>query len=431
MLEAKFTTSIFWMSLNSILKLILMIFSFYLLSRIIDPEDFGKAALFVGFAGLITTTIRGVITQYIITKTNKNRAEINLLLCWAYKFFLKCRISVILILSLITFISFYFSILSPVIILQIWILSELLSVSYKSICEGNFQFKHLVLLENGAYILGYLLVVAVSAVKFDLGFLSILLGLLGESLVLLLGYYYLSKPYKHGDTKGNQNEFKFALKGMIQIRSLNYILSNVDYWFVGLAISHRALGLYERSFKLINLPCNIIFNIIERVFLPYISETRADNSTNYNKYGWVIFFVSSLLFSSYYLLSDSIFSLVRIILPQSGEWDEVLNIVLILSFLVPAKIILKFMDTYLRAHSELHLLAKLKIVTLVSIFISLILADSLYQISLSISLAYNLCAFFYIILVASLKHYLVRSLVFLIPFLIYILLNYESFFRIN
>lgn len=419
------------MSLNSILKLILVIFSFYLLSRIIDPEDFGKAALFVVFAGLISTTIRGVITQYIITKTNKNRAEINLLLSWAYNFFLKCRIAVILILSLITLISFYFSILAPVIILQIWIIVELLSVSYKSICEGNFEFKHLVLLENGAYITGYLLVVVVSVVKFDLGFLSILLGLLGESLVLLLGYYYLSKPYNHGDTKGNENEFKFTLKGMIQIRSLNYILSNVDYWFVGLAISHRALGLYERSFKLINLPCNMVFNIIERVFLPYISESRGNNRTNNNKYGGVIFFVSSLLFSSYYLLSDSIFSLVRLILPQNGEWDEVLNIVLILSFLVPGKIILKFMDTYLRAHSELNLLAKLKIITLVAIFISLILADSIYQVSYSISLAYNLCAFFYIILVASLKQYFAQSLFFLIPFFIYILLNYESFFRIN
>lgn len=431
MLRNRLTDSIIWMGLNSFLKLALMIISFYLLSRVIDPKEFGKSALFVGFAGIITTTMRGVITQYVITKTNKNRSEINLLFCWATEFVLKFRLLVILGFTALFIIFAYYSILIPSIILQIWIITELISVSFKSICEGNFVFKKLVLLENGGYLVGYLLVAFVAGYKLELGYLSILLGLLGESLLLSFGYYFLSKPFNSGGTIGNKSEFKGTLSGMIPIRSLNYILSNIDYWYTGLIIGYRALGLYERSFKLINLPCNIMFNVIERVFFPHLAQKNSNSITNHLNHSGIIFLASSIIFYFYFLFSDDLVSLVNLILPANGKWDELLEIVYILSFLIPAKIVLKFIDTFLRARSELKLLTKLKALTLVSIIVSLILSQSLYDLSLFVSLAYNFCALLYLLVVAYCMNWHTFILPFLIPFCTYVFLNYANFYLFN
>lgn len=394
--------SLIWMTLNSVTRFILVILGFVVLARVLRPEDFGQAALVFSIVGLANSIFEGGIKQFTIVHSDRNfLTTCKILKCLPKLIIFRC----VLLLLLLALVGAnlhlgvgWFSIILGL----LWMVTSTFAASFAALIESDFGFGRVFAVEIPAYALGYLLVAYLAGVC-GLGVNALLLAALSQSLLMFMGFFALSRKVRGAVAlpESNVDEFSEVFRKMGVVRLLNYTFMNVDYWFIGGFVGAYSLGIYERSFKILNAPITLGMGIVERVFLPFLAVSYDGEKREAGIGFWVCF---QLIFLSLSVaLLQSVYHHVEILLPDNG-WEGVVSVLSSLIYLAPAKVMMKFYDTYFRSQKWLSRIWRVKLISLTLLLLALVITagDGLDVIVNGIVFAYT-CSFVVYALAVTLR----------------------------
>ncbi len=166
----------------------------------------------------------------------------------------------------------YFSVL---LVLAFSYFFEKISITPKTILERNYQLGSCALLETSATIISY--GTAVFCALNGFGAMSLALQRLVEKMLLCLGYFYLS-PWKYS-IKGSFAIAKMYLFSFGLATYLGSLVSLIIYdfmgWFVAWYVTPYDAGLYAKAFNLATFPL-ILTAICSRLTIPLYTKFQND-----------------------------------------------------------------------------------------------------------------------------------------------------------
>ncbi len=118
----------------------------------------------------------------------------------------------------------------------------------------------------------------------------------------------------------------------------NYFSRNLDKIIIGKFIGINPLGVYEKSYRLMQLPLNNISFVINPVLQPVLRCLQNDHEELNKKYLKLVKFVASLSFPLGVLLSESACEVIRLF--YGSKWDSAIPVFEILALSLPLQMIL-------------------------------------------------------------------------------------------
>lgn len=222
------------------------------------------------------------------------------------------------------------------------------------------------------------------AVYIGIGIYSLLLAPLFSSIIL---FVVNIRQYKlHLGPIFRKNTFdKVASYSTWQFsyNILSYFVSNIDKLIIGRIIGMNQLGLYDKSYQLIQLPIATITNIITPVLHPVLSDYQNSKEKIY-KYN--IQFIKILAYIGFPISILLYFAAKEIIIILFGnQWIEAIPIFKILSLSIGWQTVMSSCVAFFQASNSTKglLLAGIynSIIILISLFISIIFFSTVESIA--------------------------------------------------
>jgi lipopolysaccharide exporter len=159
-----------------------------------------------------------------------------------------------------------------------------LSTTALSMLKRRLNFRSLAIIEISSYVLGYGAVGILLALM-GLGVWSLVVASLSQAgLVVVLAYLFVRhsvSPSLHLPTHKKLISFGGRLS---VISFLEFIGFNVDTLVIGRTWGASSLGIYTRSFALVNLPVQYIATAIPKVLFPSFSQVQKEPDRLRNAY---------------------------------------------------------------------------------------------------------------------------------------------------
>ena len=258
-------------TLQSILTLVVL----GLLSRLLGPREFGVLALamiFVNFAVLLSDT---GMTAAIVQRAQLSVGHIRVAFTTSV---LAGAGLVVLVLGTAGYIAEFFKTpeLAPVL--------RLLSTAFFVISLGQVAsallWRDLRFRENAiatiAGVIGYG-TISIWLALLGYGIWSLAWGTVAQYTIATILMYAMTRhsvrPYL-GRTELNE-VLSYGI-GMSLTKIFNLLSSKADYMVVGRVLGAVTLGLYERSFRLMEVPSNYIAGVVNRVAFPVMAGIQED-----------------------------------------------------------------------------------------------------------------------------------------------------------
>lgn len=268
--------SFFVMGANIVSRLISLL-STLILAKILSPEDFG----IVGYGFLIVSTI-GLIKEMGLNSAliyqKRNVEKFTATVFWAVLVWSA-------FLYMVTFLiaplagSFF---KEPRVVLVIRVLS--LSLVFTSIAnipmtlmEKDIDFKKRVIPDViGLSSYG---LISIIAAFLGFGYWSFVIGTLLSDIIQIIISFAL-KPIKifiRAEKKVFKELFSFG-KNVVLLNIMNFLIRNVDDFFVGRLLGTASLGIYQFSYRIGNIPATNITNVFGKVLYPGFAKISEDIS---------------------------------------------------------------------------------------------------------------------------------------------------------
>lgn len=119
---------------------------------------------------------------------------------------------------------------------------------------------------------------------------------------------------------------------------VNYFSRNLDKLIIGKILPLSELGLYEKSYRLMQLPMNNLTSVINPVIQPVLSPLQNNKLDLALKYNKLIHFIACISFPLGAFLYTSGNEIIHLF--YGGRWDAAINTFKILSLSVPLQLVL-------------------------------------------------------------------------------------------
>lgn len=118
----------------------------------------------------------------------------------------------------------------------------------------------------------------------------------------------------------------------------NYFSRNLDKLIIGRAIGVDALGIYEKAYRLMQLPMQNVSAVISPVLQPVLRGLQDDKDDLARKYAKIVRFVATISFPAGVILACMSKEVIRIFF--GDRWDAAIPIFSILALSLPLQMIL-------------------------------------------------------------------------------------------
>ena len=118
----------------------------------------------------------------------------------------------------------------------------------------------------------------------------------------------------------------------------NYFSRNLDKLIIGKFMSLDALGIYEKSYRLMQLPMSNITSVINPVMLPVLNGLQDDKEDLSRKYAKIVRFIATISFPLGIMLWGMARETIHIF--YGGKWDAAIPVFSILALSLPLQMIL-------------------------------------------------------------------------------------------
>jgi O-antigen/teichoic acid export membrane protein len=338
-------------------------------ARFLTPEDFGVVAAFslvLGFAYLIADM---GLNKAIIQKSVLSAAHISGALSLSIAL---CVFIMVLLIFASEFIANLVGIDGIALPLQIASFMFLfLSVSNISsaILQRNGEIVFIGKVQAVGTLFGNIFV-TIPLLWFDVGYWSIIIGLLVSELIPVVIVLWRGRSYlKFEFSKNETVEMLTLSSGFMLNNILGLVGRQADIAIVGRVLGASVLGSYSRAMQLIDFPLQMYWLVIDRVVYPAMSAMKAD-SEKLNSFFWEAF--------SILLVGLSLGSLVLfvgaeqvVLIIMGDDWSIVAILLETLSFIIVLRCLTSFMDSFLSALGTVKLLNLIQSASLILLLLSI------------------------------------------------------------
>ena len=256
-----------------IVKLGCQITSVIVLSRLLQPDDFGIVAMAAPVAAFVGLFLDMGLTQATVQKKSITGAEVNSL------FWINMAVSAVLgaVMILISPLvaKFYgepqVALLVAVMSLQLLVVG--LGAQHSALVTRRMAFGRLAMLESVGAVLG--LAAAIAWAYFERTYWALFIGGMTTMMCTTLGCW-MSSHWRPGAPRwvdGTKDMVRFGA-GLTGFNFANFFGRNIDQILIGRHWGNQQLGLYDRANRLLLFPLQQVIYPLGRVMVPALSRLR-------------------------------------------------------------------------------------------------------------------------------------------------------------
>lgn len=329
-LKTKTFSGIKWTTLSTVIINLLQILQLVILSRLLNPTDFGLLAIVTVVMGFVSAFIDMGISNAIIHKQDISHQELSSLY-WLNVFTGFLMFLLVSIFAPIVSIFYHEKSLTPLIVLMsTTFIIQSFAQQYNVLWQKELRFREIAKIEVINKF--FTLIVTIGFAYFGYGVFSIVYGAIIGSVVQTLLYLKLGlKEYKPSFRFKIKDIKKFLGFGLYQMgeRTVNYFNYQIDTMLIGKLLGMENLGVYNIAKQLVMRPAQVINPIITRVTFPAMSKIQNDIPKLKEVYLKTINYLSSVNFPIYAFMF--VFSKEIVLILFGEKWLEAVPILQILA----------------------------------------------------------------------------------------------------
>lgn len=327
----------FWSAVQHYSGLAMGVIISMVLARLLSPKEYGVVAIasvLIGFLSLFSSLGIG---PAIIQRKNLDKHDINSI--FTYSLAIGAFLALLFFCSSWLIASVYGDEqLVPVCqILSVNIFFGAANMVPNALMSKDLRFKTLAMralilqLSSG--------VLAIIAAFNGAGVYSLLIGPVISSVGVYLWnrYYYKLSVERHFDLNPIKKIFGFSSYQFL-FGFVNYFSRNLDKLIIGKFMTLGDLGVYEKSYRLMQMPLNNVTGVINPVLLPVLNELQNDKAELSRKYSKIIRFISTISFPAGAILYGMASEIIRFF--YGNKWDAAIPVFSILALSLPLQMIL-------------------------------------------------------------------------------------------
>lgn len=218
--------------------------------------------------------------------------------------------------------------------------------------QRKFAFKKIFIADGGMLLLSNILGIVLA--YYGGGFMSLVWSQIfyfGAEMILLL--YYQPIPIKLGFDKKHWKDLVGYGTGLTLIRLNNYIVNSGIILEVGKLVATAALAVFERSFRIMNIPQRFIYDMVQRVMMPAMVK-KSDG-----KKGTFVVFSKTLSLILTILVPLTVFLILLskpiVLILLGKKWLDAVPLLQIFFLNLPMRTAASLGDTLMRVHGLIRL----------------------------------------------------------------------------
>tara|TARA_B100000989_G_scaffold103280_1_gene75618 strand:- start:12916 stop:14355 length:1440 start_codon:yes stop_codon:yes gene_type:complete len=400
---------VIWIIIARFSVQIISLLFLYILTRKIDPIDFGKAAIVISLFNIYEGFYQFIYYNIILLKNlNKKIISASLIISILISFLIIFFTYLIVLINK-NFFTEFIILKNPTYLFLILIIG--LSINFKAILFKQLDFKYFAFTQSFSVILGTGFISAIYAYYFNADYNAILIGYsfyhIIELFLILIRIKLRFDKFKISDVK------KITSNGFTI--SLNYIVSKIalngDYFIISSLFGPSILGLYQKAYELASKPINLIGNSLEKVGFASINDYKPSRVEYFKliyKSLYIISFFSFPISSIIYLVSEYL-----IVFILGEKWKLTGELIAIISWIIFFRISYKSLTSLFHVKSLFRSILYLQIIYAFNIILFAFLFSNLgihyvaFSVVLATSLHFFACLF---ILSYKIKFNFIKSL---------------------
>ena len=218
--------------------------------------------------------------------------------------------------------------------------------------QRKFAFKKIFIADGGMLLLSNILGIVLA--YNGGGFMSLVWSQIfyfGAEMILLL--YYQPIPLKLGLDKRHWKDLVGYGSGLTLIRLNNYIVNSGIILEVGKLITTAALGVFERSFRIMNIPQRFIYDMVQRVMMPAMVKKSDGKKGTFVVFSKTLSLILTILVPlSVFLI---LFSKPIVLILLGRKWLDAVPLLQIFFLNLPMRTAASLGDTLMRVHGYIRL----------------------------------------------------------------------------
>lgn len=316
--KRQFISGVFYTSISKYVGIFVQIIITMILARLLNPSDFGIiaiASVFISFVNLLTDFGFGpaiIQTDELEKKDLASLFSLTLLIGIA---------AAIILFALATPIGYYYNdpqVETVIRILSINIIFTAVNIVPNALMLKAKRFKFMAIRTLSMQVLGG--IVGVGLAFCGLG----LYALVFQSIISALGVFifnFAQYPFKIFNHIYRASVKKVIGFSVFQFLSsiINYITKSLDKPLIGRYLSMDALGYYEKSYRLMQMPVENLTYVFTPVMQPIFRDFKNDLKEMYRKYSKLLTVLSLVGFPLSVGLYFMGYDLIHIF--YGGKWD--------------------------------------------------------------------------------------------------------------
>ncbi|MFT4153200.1 oligosaccharide flippase family protein [Parafilimonas sp.] len=234
--------------------------------------------------------------------------------------------------------------------------------------QKNFRFKKIFIADGVMLLLSNVLGIALAYCGY--GVMSLVWSQIfyfGAELLTLLLYYPL--PLKAGCTKKHWKDLAGYGSGLTLIRVNNYIVNFGIILEVGKLVTASVLGVFDRSFRIMNIPQRFIYDMVQRVMMPAMVKKNDNAKGTYKVFSKSLSLINSALVPLTVFLI--VFSRQIVLVLLGKKWMDAVPLLQVFFLNLPLRTTASLGDTLMRVHGliKLNLIRKVQNSIIICVFI--------------------------------------------------------------
>lgn len=328
---------VFWNAIEKYTGIVIGMVVSMVLARILTPKDYGTVAIvtvFTTFLGLFSSMglAPAIIQRKDLTKENLDSI-------YTYSILMALFLGSILFFSSWGIASFYED-------SKLVIITQVLTVSFFfstiNMVPGTLMVrdKRFKFIARRSLLLGVIsAAISVSAALLGAGLYSLIIAPLLTAPVVFFWnqHYYHLKIDRTFDIEPIKRVFSFSAYVFL-FDFFNYFSRNLDKLIIGKFLNLSALGIYEKSYRLMQLPMSNITFVIHPVMQPVLRDFSDDHEELGRKYAKIVKFIATLSFTLGFALYGLSAECIHFF--YGGRWDAAIPVFGILALSIPLQMIL-------------------------------------------------------------------------------------------
>lgn len=348
-----------WQMLNVSIKVISQFGYYAVMARLLQKSELGVFALLNSFMNFGNMIGDGGMGDALVQRKETDKQHVNAAF---FSSMLLAAIIYVVIFFLAPFAAEFYKEPELTSSLRIFSVIFWFAAMYSpsfAMLQKRFAFKKIFIADGGMLLLSNVLGIVLAYYGF--GVMSLVYSQIfyfGAELLVLLFYYPV--PLKLGFTKSHWKDLIGYGSGLTLIRINNYIVNFGIILEVGKLVSSAVLGVFDRSFRIMNIPQRFLYDMVQRVMMPAMVK-KSDSQK-----GTYVVFSKSLSLINSGLIPLTVFLIIftkPIVLILLGKkWLDAVPLLQIFFLNLPLRTTSSLGDTLMRVHGliKLNLIRKIQ-----------------------------------------------------------------------